>query len=435
MTYDSAPIIQVHLGTFAPNPITLNDLFYKTPDDTILKLARDLAQRTFSNCGPKMSGHRFGVMVARCPTDQEYYALVTWQEQPKSLDDCYRRLGVSKHDFERIGQFFEIPTPTATVPLPQIANQWIHRIPEAQQRRPNRNFLRGAFLRAMQSPTVRALKLIRELQWDWISGCEIWLGQAPNGDVRWHGTSYPPEAVTLPICRAMFASQTPARMITTSLQPRVLQKNDDYVVFHKPAGLLSVPGKRCEDLVHKYQDATGERLYTVHRLDLDTSGLIVFAYNEESQKRLYQQFQQGLVQKEYSALLIGDIRRDHPTSGSIRLPIGMNHLDRPRHFVSDDGRRALTEYEFVRIHDHPRFGPLTEVRFHPITGRTHQLRLHAAVGLGAPILGDPLYSSWRCVAPRLFLHAQAIHLEATTYTPATTYHDPMDWRSLLRATI
>ncbi|UYV12438.1 MAG: RluA family pseudouridine synthase [Phycisphaera sp.] len=179
-----------------------------------------------------------------------------------------------------------------------------------------------------------------------------------------------------------------------------------YVVVDKPSGLLSVPGKGPEkaDCVRNrvaamYPDATGPM--TVHRLDQDTSGLIVVALDADAQRAMSQVFEHRRVTKRYIAVVEGELK-EH--AGLIDLPLRIDWPNRPRHIVAEDGRASQTRYKVLGVEDGN-----TRVEFTPITGRGHQLRVHAADerGLGAPILGDPLYGD-TSKAPRLLLHAWSL---------------------------
>ncbi len=179
-----------------------------------------------------------------------------------------------------------------------------------------------------------------------------------------------------------------------------------YVVVDKPSGLLSVPGKGPEkaDCVRSrvlamYPDATGPM--TVHRLDQDTSGLIVVGLDADGQRAMSQVFEHRKVTKRYIAVVEGELK-EH--AGLIDLPLRIDWPNRPKHIVAEDGRPSQTRYRVLKIEDGN-----TRVEFTPLTGRGHQLRVHAADerGLGAPILGDPLYGD-TTKAPRLLLHAWSL---------------------------
>ena len=171
------------------------------------------------------------------------------------------------------------------------------------------------------------------------------------------------------------------------------------MVVNKPAGMLSVPGKNGEMSVE-----SNCLCKAVHRLDQDTSGLLVLAKNEEVYTTLQRYFQRRDIFKRYEALL--EDREDSvlPDEGDINLPLLPNPFDRPRQMVDKvHGKIALTHY---RIREHRPDGTLL-VDFFPHTGRTHQLRVHAAhpEGLNRPIIGDPLYGTPR---ERMYLHAAEI---------------------------
>lgn len=187
------------------------------------------------------------------------------------------------------------------------------------------------------------------------------------------------------------------------------------MVVEKPVGLLSVPGRGPDktDCVRvrvegMFPEATGSM--TVHRLDMDTSGLMVFALSKKAHAKLSRQFEHRKTGKSYTALLAGDVEGDE---GEVDLPLIVDWPNRPRqHVNSERGKPAQTLWRVVgreQGHASGYEGPLTRVEFRPITGRTHQLRVHAATprsegGIGAAILGDTLYGDPES-APRMMLHA------------------------------
>ena len=174
-----------------------------------------------------------------------------------------------------------------------------------------------------------------------------------------------------------------------------------FVVVDKPSGLLSVPGKGPDkqDCVAArvramFPQATGPLV--VHRLDMETSGLIVFGLDEDAQRDLSGQFERRETDKKYTAILEGSVPLD---AGEVTLPIRMDVDNRPHQIVDYvHGRPALTQYRVLS-----REIDRTRVEFVPLTGRTHQLRVHAASGLSCPIVGDVLYG--RATGERLMLHA------------------------------
>ncbi len=190
---------------------------------------------------------------------------------------------------------------------------------------------------------------------------------------------------------------------------RFLYADEHIAVINKPAGLLSVPGRGIEKL-----DSASHRFHTlfpsspkecyVHRLDMDTSGLLVMAFTKEAHKKLSLAFEKREVQKTYVALLEGVIKEN---GGVIDLPMRLDVDNRPYQIVDfEQGKRALTRWEKLHV---TWIGDdkYTRVRFYPETGRTHQLRVHAASGLKHPIKGDRLYGN-RKEGERLCLHAEAI---------------------------
>jgi tRNA pseudouridine32 synthase/23S rRNA pseudouridine746 synthase len=177
---------------------------------------------------------------------------------------------------------------------------------------------------------------------------------------------------------------------------------DEYLLLvDKPAEFLSVPGKSIQDSVqtriqHLYPQATGPLL--VHRLDMSTSGIMLIAKQKDIHESLQKQFLKRTVVKRYIAVLHGKVNVSH---GEVSLPLRVDLEDRPRQLVCfEHGKPALTKFEVIE-----RSKGTTRIAFYPHTGRTHQLRVHAAhkKGLNAPIIGDDLYGQ---KADRLYLHAE-----------------------------
>jgi tRNA pseudouridine32 synthase/23S rRNA pseudouridine746 synthase len=178
--------------------------------------------------------------------------------------------------------------------------------------------------------------------------------------------------------------------------------DEHLVVVNKPAGLLSVPGKgeANQDCVASrvramYPAATGPLI--VHRLDMDTSGLMVVGLTQHAQRELSRQFEQRLTQKAYVALVAGRVEQNE---GEISIPIRTDVDNRPHQIVDYVHGKPSTTYYTVISRETGR----TRLRLVPITGRTHQLRVHCASGLGLAIIGDPLYGQ-RELALRMLLHA------------------------------
>jgi tRNA pseudouridine32 synthase / 23S rRNA pseudouridine746 synthase len=186
--------------------------------------------------------------------------------------------------------------------------------------------------------------------------------------------------------------------------PRIVLASERFVVVDKPTGMLSVPGKGPEkqDCVAArvragFPRATGPLI--VHRLDMETSGLLVLGLDADAQRELSGQFERRETEKTYIALLDGSVVQDE---GEIRLPMRLDIERRPFQVVDQvHGRQAVTRYRVLS-----REIDRTRVEFTPLTGRTHQLRVHAAAGLSCPIVGDVLYGRDGGVGgERLMLHA------------------------------
>lgn len=183
----------------------------------------------------------------------------------------------------------------------------------------------------------------------------------------------------------------------------VLHQDRDLVVVNKPSGLLSVPGRAHPDSVVTRLQADFAHLYPVHRLDMDTSGLLVLALRRKAERALMQQFQKRSVRKTYIARVAG---QPEQPGGSIRLAL-TRELGRPRSRVDAAGKAAHTDWH-VLSRDADGHSTLS---LHPRSGRSHQLRVHL-LAIGHPILGDRFYAPPEVVAAaeRLCLHAAALEL-------------------------
>jgi len=200
----------------------------------------------------------------------------------------------------------------------------------------------------------------------------------------------------------------------------ILHADDDIVVVDKPAGLLSVPGRGPElaDCLIERMRVVFPTVLLVHRLDLDTSGVMVFALTPQAQVHLGQQFENRRTQKRYVALVSG-----HPVEkrGQVDLPLIVDWPNRPRQKVCyETGRPAQTDWRVLRPE-----GANARVRLVPVTGRTHQLRVHMQA-LGHPILGDTLYASGAAAdRPRLMLHAAELRLTHPMTGQPQTFRAPL----------
>ncbi|HIK15502.1 MAG TPA: RluA family pseudouridine synthase [Leptolyngbyaceae cyanobacterium M33_DOE_097] len=196
----------------------------------------------------------------------------------------------------------------------------------------------------------------------------------------------------------------------------ILYEDEWLIAVDKPSGLLSVPGRyrdRLDSVLLRLQERelNSQPLYPAHRLDQDTSGILVFAKDPDTHRQLNRQFQQRTIQKIYEAILQGIPTE---TEGVIDLPLWADPSDRPRQKVNDQlGKPSITHFQVLTSQSE-----ITRIEFYPLTGRTHQLRVHAAKGLGTPILGDRLYGTTP-TNTRLHLHAR----ELTLNHPQT--HQPL----------
>jgi tRNA pseudouridine32 synthase/23S rRNA pseudouridine746 synthase len=234
---------------------------------------------------------------------------------------------------------------------------------------------------------------------------EFWWGAPPKSEIRRHGQFYPAcTGKCKPILEHMLAGMAVDEnllLINTGegTKLEIIFEDDSFVVVNKPAELLSVPGIAVQDSVYTRLKGIfgGIEPLIIHRLDMATSGLLVVAKTKEAHKDIQRQFIKRTVTKRYTALLDKALTE---TDGEINLPLRGNLDDRPRQMVCFDfGKKAVTKWQVVQRNEHT-----TKVHFWPLTGRTHQLRMHAAheLGLNAPIVGDDLYGT---AANRLHLHA------------------------------
>ena len=305
---------------------------------------------------------------------------------------------------------------------------------------------------------------------------EFWWGDSPKNEIRHHGYCYPSckgkcEPILQHMLQGLEVDENPLlNLVHEEEELEIVFEDEWLLVVNKPAGMLSVPGK-AEDrdsvyhrLKKKYPEATGPMI--VHRLDMATSGLLLVAKTKEVHQDLQAQFANRSIKKRYVAVLDGAIIKTEKetkpiaekailiaketvltkktakaertgNTGRIELPLCLNPLDRPRQMVSSEhGKKAITEYQIIseseritsesentfnesnRIDESERnineSRKYTRIVFYPLTGRTHQLRVHAAhpEGLGCPILGDELYGK---KADRLYLHAEYIEFRHPIY--------------------
>lgn len=237
---------------------------------------------------------------------------------------------------------------------------------------------------------------------------EFWWGPEPKNEVRKAGNFYPScNSRCRPILGHMLegleVEENPLLSWSDDLELPIIYDDADIVIVNKPEGMLSVPGKDIIDsaftrIQHLYPEATGSIL--LHRLDMSTSGILVFTKSPKAHKFIQHQFIARTVKKRYIAIVDGTIAGDR---GTIELPLRPDYYDLPRQLVCHEhGKPAKTHWEVLERKDGK-----TRLALYPHTGRTHQLRVHCAhpEGLNTPIFGDELYGKPQ---NRLHLHAEHI---------------------------
>lgn len=254
--------------------------------------------------------------------------------------------------------------------------------------------------------------------WQPIAIAEYWYGKPKEGEVRIHGMHYPAcRGKCLPVLGWMLQGLPIEPPLNSDFQPlasnnpEIIFENEWFCVVNKPSGMLSVPGKGAAISVQQWLEekyGSDRNVKVAHRLDQDTSGLLIATFGQPSYKVMQTMFAMRRMTKTYIAELDGDYEsRVLPEKGCIKLPLSPDWLDRPRQKIDfDNGKEAVTDFEFIGTSE-----GRSRIMFHPHTGRTHQLRVHAAsgMGLGMPITGDRLYGkNFGSGTDRLHLHAQKI---------------------------
>lgn len=245
-----------------------------------------------------------------------------------------------------------------------------------------------------------------------IALAEFWWGQSPKSEVRKHQEFYPScigkcEPILSFMMQGLEVEPNPLRQNKATEKSLVfIYEDDSIIVINKPEDLPTVPGKNIDDSVLHRIEKLRPNLngpIIVHRLDMATSGILILAKNKAAYDKLQRQFSQHRVKKEYVAVLEGILTAEE---GIIELPLLPDYFDRPKQMVDTTcGKMAITFWKKESENDNT-----TRVRFFPKTGRTHQLRVHAAHkdGLNAPIVGDDLYGR---KGKRLLLHAYKLGLK------------------------
>jgi tRNA pseudouridine32 synthase/23S rRNA pseudouridine746 synthase len=255
-----------------------------------------------------------------------------------------------------------------------------------------------------------------------IAMAEFWWGKPAPSNIRKQSNFYPAcrnkcEPILGHMLQGLAVEPNPLLLNPAIGKELEFIYEDPYlVIVNKPAEFLSVPGKTITDSVQqrmrsRYPNATGP--LTVHRLDMATSGLMVIALSKEVHGHLQEQFMKRTVKKRYVALLDGIVKQSQEY---IDLPLRVDIDNRPYQLVCyEHGKAARTRYEVLAVHNNQ-----TRVNFYPITGRTHQLRMHAAHpnGLDTAIVGDDLYGVKK---DRLYLHAAQLTFKHPVYKESMNF--------------
>ena len=237
---------------------------------------------------------------------------------------------------------------------------------------------------------------------------EFWYGKSPDTAVRTHRHFYPSCTSK---CGPLLGFMTKGLNIlqespSEEMSPEIIYEDESLIVVEKPSGMPSVPGLDGRESLQEWLGSRYGEIHAVHRLDMDTSGVMIFAKTQDAAVELRRQFEAHTVRKTYLARLSACKNfLSEGDKGTIELPLSADYDERPRQKVDiKQGKTAVTEYEVTGKNN----DGTTEIIFHPVTGRTHQLRVHSAhtLGLGCPIVGDMLYGG-DC-SYRLHLHAYKI---------------------------
>lgn len=290
---------------------------------------------------------------------------------------------------------------------------------------------------ALTSPAVRIVEELnrRHLQARLTDLNEWWCGKSPTFECRWDQTFYAPRSGARFLLEWMLQGRahrksTPMQTEESAPKPQVLYVDDDIIVINKPARLSSVPGVREKVCAKTILEREFGELHVVHRLDLDTSGILAFARNKRSLEHMNKAFRSRETHKIYEARLESVIE---PQQGRIELALALNWLDRPRQCAlleEGGGKASVTDFSVIGTQQ-TSSGPKSLVRLAPVTGRTHQLRVHCAKALNCPIDGDPFYGrrglEGETENTRLCLHAASLTFVHPSSGKEVTFQAPAEF--------
>src|SRR5690554_5946872 len=279
---------------------------------------------------------------------------------------------------------------------------------------------------AGECATPKLLHFAFQQKYKPLAMAEFWWGTSPKSEVRKHKQFYPActgkcEPILKHMLEGIETDENPFLKNFGEGKPlEIIYEDDSFVVVNKPFDLLSVPGVNVQDSVYtRLKMMLKSEPLIIHRLDMPTSGLLVVAKTKEVHKHIQKQFLNRKVNKRYTAWLSREIEQEQ---GEIHLPLRMNIEDRPRQMVCFEfGKKAVTKFEVIE-----KKNGKTKIHFYPLTGRTHQLRMHSAheLGLNAPIVGDDLYGN---AADRLYLHAAFLEFTHPISNQRMTFEVPEDF--------
>lgn len=254
---------------------------------------------------------------------------------------------------------------------------------------------------------------------------EFWFGKSPETAVRTHGHFYPScTSKCGPLLRFMLKGIDLEKEYPCTDELTVIHEDEALIVIDKPSGIPSVPGLDGRISAFEILNRVHGNLHVVHRLDMDTSGAIIFAKTSEAAVDLQRQFEDHTVKKTYIAKLSSaseGMKLKAGDEGEISLPLSPDYDERPRQKVDiSQGNPSVTSYKVLSVNE----DGTIDIVFHPHTGRTHQLRIHSAhvKGLGHPIVGDMLYGGSE--ASRLHLHAYSVSFNHPVSGKAITLNTP-----------
>ena len=262
---------------------------------------------------------------------------------------------------------------------------------------------------------------------------EFWYGLSPETAVRTHGHFYPSCTSK---CGPLLGYMTQGLKIKSEKDmiiqsPIIIHEDDSIIVVEKPSGMPSVPGLDGRGSLQEWLSQERGEIHSVHRLDMDTSGVMIYAKTEDAAVNLRKQFEEHTVRKTYIAKLISNtfLKDGDAKAGAIKLPLSSDYDERPRQKVDfKQGKPAHTDYKVIQTNT----DGTTDILLYPLTGRTHQLRVHCAhtLGLASPIAGDLLYGSytancfqempWECQSQSRDISRLCLHALSITFTHPLT---------------